>query len=115
MVETFALRALSPSIAMLTPRQSQALRYIIAYQDKRGGVSPSNREVAQALGLWVNPDGHGGSSSVHRMLVELEARGFIRRLRFRDRAIEILKRPVPITFQWKGETYRFISAEELAA
>lgn len=68
---------------MLTQKQSAALRYIRDYQTRTGGVSPSLQEIAEHLG-WSS------KSNVHYLLVELEGRGQIRRLKGRHRAIEIV-------------------------
>lgn len=52
-----------------------------------GGVSPSVRELAASIGARTS------ASKIHAVLCGLEARGLIRRLHGRGRAIEIL-RPV---------------------
>lgn len=72
---------------MLTPRQRELLTYIEGYQKRTGGVSPSFKEMVAHFGLVSN-------SGVHRMLVCLEQCGFVRRLRGKARAIEVLK-PAP--------------------
>lgn len=68
---------------MLTPRQSNLLDAIVAHQAAHR-CSPSFDQMAAALGLKSKGD-------VYRLLVGLEARGFIRRLRKRARAIEVVK------------------------
>lgn len=70
---------------MLTPRQSQALRFIAAHQEQHG-YSPTFEQIALALRL-------GSKSGVHRLIEALEGRGFIRRRANRARAIEILRSP----------------------
>lgn len=70
---------------MLTPKQQQLLTFI--YQRmKENGVPPSFDEMRDALELK-------SKSGIHRLITGLEERGFIRRLRHRARAIEILKLP----------------------
>lgn len=69
---------------MLTREQRRCLDFLISYQKAKGGVSPTHDEIAGALGLH-------SKSGVNRILVGMEERGFIRRLPFRARAIEILK------------------------
>lgn len=71
---------------MLTPKTKELLCFIDDFQRERGGVSPSFREMASHLGL-------ASVSGVHRLVCSLEERGFIRRLRDRARAIEVLKAP----------------------
>ena len=70
---------------MLTSQQSTLLHYIDA-RLKDGGVSPSFDEMAKLLGLR-------SKSGVHRMLDGLEERGFIRRMKNRSRAIEVIRLP----------------------
>lgn len=72
----------------LTPKQGALLRFIRGYQLAHDGVSPSVRECARGLGL-------ASSSGIQMMLKGLEEGGSIRRLRQRQRAIELLK-PLPI-------------------
>ena len=93
---------------MVTERQDRLVRYIAAYQDRHQGVSPSIREMAAALGYRVGPGG------LHSMLTRIESQGAIRRRKYQERAIEVLKRPPPRIVTWKGERYRYISSEELA-
>lgn len=79
---------------MLTKRQRECLLFIQDHQANHGGVSPSVREIAAAM----------GASRSNETLRGLEARGFIRRLPGRHRAIEVL-RPIPIgqVFKWCDE------------
>jgi repressor LexA len=70
---------------MLTPRQHELLTFIDTYIRKRGSA-PDFREMADALGLKSN-------TGVDRMLKALEERGFVRRLRRRARAIEVVRLP----------------------
>ncbi len=70
---------------MLTQKQHELLTYI----DQRlndTGVPPSFDEMKVALGLQ-------SKSGIHRLIVALEDRGFIRRLPHKARAIEVLKKP----------------------
>ena len=70
---------------MLTRRQRDLLTYLDAYQKTRG-YSPSFDEMKDALNLR-------SKSGVHRMVEALEERGFIRRLRYHARAIEVIRLP----------------------
>lgn len=72
----------------LTAVQLAALRFIVGYQAANGGVSPSCVEIGTALG-WK------AKSRTAATLACLEERGAIRRLRRRQRAIEVLE-PVSI-------------------
>jgi len=72
---------------MLTRKQKDlldAIRDGIA----RDGIAPTFDEMKDAVGLRSN-------SGIHRHLAALEERGFIRRLRNRARAIELIKHPQP--------------------
>lgn len=66
----------------LTRRQRELLDFISAYSAKHG-IAPSFDEMASATD-------EASKSSVHRIIVALEERGFIRRLPNRARAIEIV-------------------------
>jgi len=70
---------------MLTAKQRELLLFI---HDRLGesGVSPSFDEMREALALK-------SKSGVHRLISALEARGFIRRLPNRARALEVVKLP----------------------
>ena len=83
---------------MLTKRQRECLLFIQDHQANHGGVSPSVREIAAAMGASRSNETALG------LLRGLEARGFIRRLPGRHRAIEVL-RPIPIgqVFKWCDE------------
>ncbi len=70
---------------MLTRKQYELLTYIDAHILEQG-VSPSFDEMKDALGLK-------SKSGIHRLITALEERGFIRRLPYRARALEVLRRP----------------------
>ena len=70
---------------MLTSKQHDLLRFINKRLSETG-VSPSFEEMKEALGL-------ASKSGIHRLIVALEERGFIRRLPHRARALEVLKLP----------------------
>ncbi|WP_020178233.1 transcriptional repressor LexA [Methylopila sp. M107] len=70
---------------MLTRKQYDLLRFIHE-RLKEAGVPPSFEEMKDALGLQ-------SKSGVHRLIMALEERGFIRRLPNRARALEVLKLP----------------------
>lgn len=70
---------------MLTARQYELLLFINE-RIRESGIAPSITEMDLALGC-------GGRSNSHRMLQALEQKGFIKRLRKRNRAIEVLRLP----------------------
>jgi len=70
---------------MLTKKQSELLRFIHE-RLKEDGVPPSFDEMKDALDLR-------SKSGIHRLIMALEERGFIRRLPNRARALEVLKMP----------------------
>lgn len=73
---------------MLTRSQYDLLQFL-ADNLGNGGRCPSYQEMADALGLR-------SKSGVHRLILALSERGFIRRLPDRARAIEILRLPESI-------------------
>src|SRR6195952_3971527 len=70
---------------MLTKKQSELLRFINE-RLKETGVPPSFDEMKDALDLR-------SKSGIHRLIMALEERGFIRRLPNRARALEVLRMP----------------------
>ncbi len=70
---------------MLTKKQSELLRFINE-RLKETGVPPSFDEMKDALDL-------ASKSGIHRLIMALEERGFIRRLPNRARALEVLRMP----------------------
>ena len=74
---------------MLTEKQKELLVFINARLQETG-VPPSFDEMKEALELQ-------SKSGVHRLIIALEERGFIRRLPHRARAIEIIKLPDAMT------------------
>lgn len=70
---------------LLTQRQLQLLTYIHAYVAEHQ-VPPSFEEMRNALQLK-------SKSGVHRLISGLEERGYIRRLAYRARALEIVRGP----------------------
>lgn len=71
---------------MLTQRQLQLLTYIHTYV-REHRVPPSFEEMRNALALK-------SKSGVHRLVSGLEERGYIRRLAYRARALEIVRSPL---------------------
>lgn len=67
---------------MLTRRQRELLVYLRAY-DGANGTAPSFDEMVAAMG-------YKSKNSVHKLLVGLQERGFIRRMKGRARAIELV-------------------------
>jgi len=74
---------------MLTQKQSDLLRFIHE-RLKETGVPPSFDEMKEALDLR-------SKSGIHRLILALEERGFIRRLPNRARALEVLRLPESAT------------------
>ena len=70
---------------MLTAKQHELLRFI-QHRLEETGISPSFEEMKDALDLK-------SKSGVHRLISALEERGFIRRLPYRARALEVLREP----------------------
>src|ERR1700750_2186784 len=70
---------------MLTRKQLELLKFIND-KLKESGVPPSFDEMKEALDLR-------SKSGIHRLIMALEERGFIRRLANRARAIEVLRLP----------------------
>lgn len=71
---------------MLTQRQFQLLKFIHQFMQEHG-VPPSFEEMREALKLR-------SKSGIHRLISGLEERGYIRRLAYRARALEIVKPPL---------------------
>ncbi|PSC04443.1 repressor LexA [Alsobacter soli] len=70
---------------MLTRKQHELLRFIHD-RLREDGVPPSFDEMKEALDLR-------SKSGIHRLIMALEERGFIRRLPNRARAIEVVRMP----------------------
>jgi SOS-response transcriptional repressor LexA len=67
----------------MTPRQRDALAYIVAYQQQHGGVSPTYRQIQRALRAKA-------PSCAFRVVHALKDAGHIRILPGRARSIEVL-------------------------
>jgi repressor LexA len=70
---------------VLTQRQHELLHFIHRYL-ARHGVPPSFEEMRDALKLR-------SKSGIHRLITGLEERGYIRRLAYRARALEVVRLP----------------------
>ena len=68
---------------MLTKKQKELLNYIQKFQSKNG-LTPSYEEMKSALNLK-------SKSGIHRLILALEERGFVKRLAHKARALEIIK------------------------
>lgn len=68
---------------MLTKKQKKLFDYLKEYISK-SGISPSFEEMKSALGLK-------SKSGIHGLIISLEQRGFIKRLKHKARAMEIIK------------------------
>lgn len=73
-------------VAGLTVRQREVLVFIIEYQKKNGGVSPTYDEIADGVGL-------GSKSGAKRIVKGLEEREFIACIPNRARSIVVLRGP----------------------
>src|SRR5688572_33334682 len=73
-------------LSMLTRHQRKAMLFIEKEMERTGGIAPSVRELA-------NHFHYHSTSPARSLLAGLEARGHIRRIAGKDRAIEVL-RPV---------------------
>lgn len=83
---------------MLTKKQLELLRFIDRHT-RAHGVSPSFEEMKEAVNLR-------SKSGIHRLVTALEERGFLRRLRHRARALEVIKLP-PTGAETLAPTSRF--------
>ncbi|AMB48022.1 MULTISPECIES: transcriptional repressor LexA [Methylobacteriaceae] len=85
---------------MLTRKQLELLQFI-QQRMQESGVPPSFDEMKDALDLK-------SKSGIHRLIMALEERGFLRRLPNRARAIEILRMPdMPAAKPASSEPRRF--------
>ncbi|WP_034986851.1 transcriptional repressor LexA [Bartonella florencae] len=75
---------------MLTCKQYELLLFIHNHM-KATGIPPSFDEMKIALEL-------SSKSGIHKLMIALEQRGFIRRLPNRARAVEVIRLPDKITF-----------------
>jgi repressor LexA len=76
---------------MLTKKQHELLMFI-NQRIEQTGVSPSFEEMKDALDLR-------SKSGIHRLIMALEERGFIRRLPNRARALEVLRLPEQVSVE----------------
>lgn len=83
----------------LTSRQADCLRFIAGFTEAKG-YGPSRQEIADGLGLLRK-------NSAHELVVLLEQRGAIRRLKGRARSIEVLT-AVPLPRDPQGVPLQFI-------
>ena len=68
---------------MLTRKQKELFVYLTDYIAKNS-ISPSFEEMKTAVNLK-------SKSGIHRLITSLEQRGFIKRLKHKARAMEIIK------------------------
>ena len=68
---------------MLTKKQKELFEYLENYIEETG-IAPSFEEMKNAVKLK-------SKSGIHRLIMSLEQRGFIKRLKHRARAMEITK------------------------
>ena len=68
---------------MLTKKQKELFEYLTDYISKNS-ISPSFEEMKTAVNLK-------SKSGIHRLITSLEQRGFIKRLKHKARAMEIIK------------------------
>ncbi|MDB5584862.1 MAG: repressor LexA [Bradyrhizobium sp.] len=93
----------------LTPQQSKCFTFIKEYLGENGRA-PSYAEMASAIGL-------ASKSGVYRMVCGLEERGVIRRLPYRERAIEVVSddqtRSVTVSADLWAPLVRYAIAEKI--
>ena len=70
---------------MLTPKQRELLG-IIEHYAKTSEIMPSYEEMAKLAGL-------NSKSGVHRLIISLEERGYIKRFPGQARALELIRNP----------------------
>ena len=68
---------------MLTKKQKILFEFLFDYIQKNG-IAPSFEEMKNAVNLK-------SKSGIHRLITSLEERGFIKRLKHKARAMEIIK------------------------
>jgi SOS regulatory protein LexA len=73
---------------MLTKKQKELFDYLSDYM-KNNQISPSFEEMKEAVNLK-------SKSGIHRLISSLEERGFIKRLKHKARAMEIIDKNVTI-------------------
>ena len=83
---------------MLTRKQLELLMFIHE-RLKETGVPPSFDEMKDALDLR-------SKSGIHRLIIALEERGFIRRLPNRARALEVIRLPDAVNADAGGRRSR---------
>ena len=71
---------------MLTVKQRECYRYLWGYAHQHEGMSPTFREIQQAMALK-------SKAQVTRLLENLEARGRIYRMKHHHRAIQVIPEP----------------------
>lgn len=69
---------------MMTPSQQRLLFFIDQYMKQGHGIAPTYTEMVAHMNLK-------SKSGIHRLLLGLEERGFIRRLPNRARALQVVK------------------------
>lgn len=79
---------------MLTHKQHELLTFIHERM-RESGVPPSFDEMKEALDLK-------SKSGIHRLITALEERGFIRRLPYRARALEVIRLPESVGVPTRG-------------
>lgn len=85
----FNYRNKAKAPAPVIGREGECLAYITE-RLRATGVTPSYKEIGDAMGV-------ASKSGVHRLVSRLEARGDIRRMHHRARAIEVVGAPyVPV-------------------
>ena len=67
----------------LTRKQHELLTFIKGYVAENNGVAPSFEEMKRALGL-------SSKSGIYRLMDAMEARGHIKRSRYRHRSLELV-------------------------
>jgi SOS-response transcriptional repressor LexA len=87
---------------MLTNVQMETLDFIRGHLEQSGGVAPTVREIAHGMG-YAN---HG---CVQLTLTRLQDRGYIRRMRGRARAMEVIQRVAYFKFDEDAKELKMIN------
>lgn len=87
----------------LTAKQAELLAFVEGHMAANNGIAPSFEEMALGVGV-------ASKSGIHRLLTALEERGYIRRLRDRARALEVVP---PAERRHPGVSLMAFSTDEL--
>ncbi|MBS0220102.1 MAG: hypothetical protein JSR91_05100 [Proteobacteria bacterium] len=93
---------------MITPRQASLLAFVRDYTARHDGVAPTYREIMVGLDMQ-------SKSQVRWLIDRLVQRGYMRRLRYRARAIEVIDLPGSAVSALRAAAARLIEQRGPAA